>query len=354
LLNFGIFLSYQRIHAPEAYEGQPLHLEKLTEAKLADQLGYDILWVPEHHLIHFMQAPSCMLLATQIGLNVETKVGTMVSLLTYRHPLISAGEIALTDQILGGRLELGVGRGAYEYEFEKLGIPFAEGKDRFAEALRAVEHIWNHPEGAAPFEGKFWQFDAAYPWPQPAQHPHPPIWYAAMSEPSIEMAAAAGYHVTNWPFLAPMSRVKKVADTFHAARESGGGQRGEQKLGILRGAWCAETEKDARRHVETALLNHQINQRLHHFTQQADPRGYVAPEPLDDQPTDDEIYENLIMGTPEQCLEKVQEYDELGVDQILLMFDFGAPHDEVMRSMRLFAEEVMTPYRRRQAAATSA
>jgi alkanesulfonate monooxygenase SsuD/methylene tetrahydromethanopterin reductase-like flavin-dependent oxidoreductase (luciferase family) len=347
VLTFSIFLSYQRIHPPEAYAGTSLYQEKLVEAKEADELGYDLIWVPEHHLIHFMSAPSTFLLATQIGLNVNIRVGTMVSLLVYRHPLISAGEIALTDQILEGRLELGVGRGAYEYEFERMGIPFAEGKERFAEALRAVEHIWSSPDGAVKFDGDFWQFDSSYVWPQPVQQPHPPLWYAAMSEPSIQMAAAAGYHVTNWPFLAPMSRVAKVAETFHAAREEAGGQKGEQKLGILRGAWVAETEEKAREQVETALVNHRINQRLHHFTQRADPRGYVAPEPLEDEPTADEVYENLIMGTPEQCLEKLEQYTEVGVDQVLLMFDFGAPHEQVVESMRLFAEQVIRPYRER-------
>jgi alkanesulfonate monooxygenase SsuD/methylene tetrahydromethanopterin reductase-like flavin-dependent oxidoreductase (luciferase family) len=171
-----------------------------------------------------------------------------------------------------------------------------------------------------------------------------------MSEPSIEAAVRGGYHVTNWPFLSPMSRVAKVADVFHTARNARGdddGDQGRQQLGILRGVYVAETEREARRHVETALVNHRINQRLHHFTQRADPRGYVYPETLDQEPSDDEIYENLIMGTPEQCLEKVEQYAELGVDQLLLMFDFGPPHEDVMRSMELFATEVMRPYRER-------
>jgi alkanesulfonate monooxygenase SsuD/methylene tetrahydromethanopterin reductase-like flavin-dependent oxidoreductase (luciferase family) len=347
MLSFGVFLSYQRIGPPDAYAGTSLYEERLREAKLADELGYDLIWVPEHHLIHFMQAPSTLLLATQIGLNVKAPVGTMVSLLNYRHPLITAGEIALTDHILGGRLQLGVGRGAYEYEFERLGIPFKEGKARFAEALDALETIWHSPDGAVGYEGEYTRFDESYVWPRPLQEPHPPVWYAAMSEPSIETAVRDHYHVTNWPFLSPMSRVAKVADLFHATREEVGGVRGEQKLGILRGAWTAETEADARRHVETALVNHRINQRLHHFTQRADPRGYVAPEPLEQEPTPDEVYENLLMGTPEQCLAKVEHYDELGVDQILLMFDFGAPHEEVLESMRLFGEEVIRPYRER-------
>jgi flavin-dependent trigonelline monooxygenase, oxygenase component len=353
VLTFSIFLSYQRIHPPEAYEGQSLFQEKLDEAKLADELGYDLLWVPEHHLIHFMQCPSTLLLATQIGLNVKMRVGTMVSLLTYRHPLVTAGEIAVTDHILGGRLELGVGRGAYEYEYERLGISFKEGKPRFAEALRALEKIWHSPDAAVGFEGDYWSFEPSYVWPRPLQEPHPPVWYAAMTEPSIETAVHDGYHVTNWPFLSPMSRVAKVSDTFHAAREAAGGVRGEQQLGILRGVYVAETEREARRHVETALVNHRINQRLHHFTQRADPRGYVEPEPLEKEPSADEIYENLIMGTPQQCLEKIEEYGELGVDQLLLMFDFGPSHEDVLRSMRLFADEVMTPYRERHGGASA-
>jgi len=346
MLTFSIFLSYQRTGPPEEYEGTSLYDERLEQAKLADRLGYDLLWVPEHHLIHFMQAPSTLLLATQIGLSVEMRVGTMVSLLTYRHPLVTAGEVALTDHILGGRLELGVGRGAYEYEYERLGMPFSEGKPRFAEALRALETIW-HSDEAVSFEGDFWSFDSSFVWPRPVQRPHPPIWYAAMTEPSIEAAVRGGYHVTNWPFLAPMSRVATVADVFHRTREEAGGVRGEQQLGILRGVHVAETEAAARRQIEQALLNHRINQRLHYFTQRADPHGYVYPEPLEQEPTADEIYDNLIMGTPEQCLEKVEQYHELGVDQLLLMFDFGPSHEDVVRSMELFATEVMGPFRER-------
>jgi flavin-dependent trigonelline monooxygenase, oxygenase component len=344
LLRFGIFLSYQRIYPPEHYQGD-IFAEKLREAVEADRLGYEIIWVPEHHLIHFMQVPSVPVLATQIGLNVGCKVGTMVALLTYRHPLISAGELALVDRVLGGRLELGVGRGAYEYEYERLGVPFKEGKDRFQEALDTLEQIWHSPDRAVSYEGRFHSFQEAYVWPRPAQQPHPPIWYAAMTPPSIDWAARNGYHVTNWPFLRDMSDVANVAKTFHTAREEAGGVRGEQRLGILRGTFVARTEAEAAAHIEEALINHRINQRLHFFSQNADPRGVVAPDPVEDEPTDEQIYENMIMGTPEQCLKKIEQYEELGVDDLLLMFDYGPSHEAVLDSLRLFNEEVIRPYR---------
>jgi alkanesulfonate monooxygenase SsuD/methylene tetrahydromethanopterin reductase-like flavin-dependent oxidoreductase (luciferase family) len=351
-MRFSVFLAYQRTGAPEEYSRPPFP-EKLAEAKVADAFGADVIWVPEHHLIHFMQTPSTLLLATQIGLNVKTRVGTMVALLNYRHPLVSAGEIALADHILEGRLELGVGRGAYEYEFERLSIPFNEGKERLAEALEAHEKIWHSPDQAVSFDGRFTQFGDSYVWPRPYQDPHPPVWFAAMTEPSIEKAVREGYHVTNWPFLSGIERVQHVCDVFHNTREEIGVPRGQQMLGILRGTWVAETEREARKHVETALVNHRINQRLHHFTQRADPKGYVYPEPLEQEPSADEIYENLLMGTPEQVLEKLEAYQEAGVDEVLLMFDFGAPHEEVMASMELFGEQVLKPFRERHPATGS-
>ncbi|GAB2963261.1 LLM class flavin-dependent oxidoreductase [Amycolatopsis acidiphila] len=345
MIEFDVFISYNRIHRPEYYQ-RSLFAERLDEAKLADRLGYGCVWVPEHHLIHFMQAPSASLLAMQIGLNVDCKVGQMVNLLNYRHPLITAGEVAFLDNALEGRLELGVGRGAYEYEFERLGIPFAEAQPRFLEALEVLEKIWNSESAAITHKGRYFDIDEAYVWPRPYQKPHPRLWYAAMSGPSVKMAASKGYHVANWPFLRPMSAVKDIADTFHEAREQAGGVRGEQQLAIMRSAFAAETAAEARRHTGEALTNHRINQRLHHFTQNADPRGVVSPEPIDNEPDEATIYQNMLMGTPEECLAKVEEYEALGVDRLLLHFDFGPDHEAVLESMRVFAEGVIEPYRR--------
>jgi alkanesulfonate monooxygenase SsuD/methylene tetrahydromethanopterin reductase-like flavin-dependent oxidoreductase (luciferase family) len=344
-MRLGLFLAYQRIHEPERYEAN-LFQEMLEEAVEADRLGFEVIWIPEHHLIHLMQAPSVAVLATHIGMAVKCKVATMVTLLNYRHPLITAGEMATVDNILQGRFEIGIGRGAYEYEFERLGIPFKEGKERFAEAMEALETIWGSDE-AVSFEGKFHQWDEAFVWPRPYQHPRPPMWVAAMTPPTIDWAVRAGYHVTNWPFLRDFSAVQSVCDIFHGAREEIGVARGEQRLGMLRGAYVAETEAEAREVLEDAIIAHRINQRLHYFTQNSNKHGYVQPEPVQNEPTPDEIYENLLIGTPDQVLEKLEMYHEAGIDDMLLNFDFGPPTDKVMRSLGLFADEVMRPYRER-------
>jgi alkanesulfonate monooxygenase SsuD/methylene tetrahydromethanopterin reductase-like flavin-dependent oxidoreductase (luciferase family) len=342
-MDFGIFLSYQRIYRPEDYRTS-LFEEKRIEAAAAERLGYDMVWVPEHHLIHFIQTPNALMLAQHVGRDLSIRVGTMATLLTLRHPLIIAGEIALTDEILDGRLELGVGRGAYQYEFERLGIPFAEGKDRFAEALGFLERLWASEDGAASLDGRFNKFTAAAVWPRPRQRPAPPTWVAGMTAPTVDWAARKGYHVANWPFIRPMDAVRQIAETFHEGREAAGGRRGSQQLAILRAAFpTTSSDLDAR--VEQVLLNHRINQRLHFFTQNADPSGYVTPEPLEEEPSREDILQNLLLGTPEECLDKVEEYYRLGVDQLMLYFDFGPAHEEVLGAMEVFAREVMDPFR---------
>lgn len=351
-MEFAIFFSYQRIYPPEHYAAPPFE-EKVVEAAAAEQLGYDMVWVPEHHLIHFMQCPNALMLAQHVGRERSLRIGTMATLLTYRQPLITAAEIALTDQILGGRLELGVGRGAYAYEFERMGVPFAESKERFQEALAILERIWHSEHGSCEWHGKHFDFEQAAVWPRPVQAPHPPVWVAGMTPPTVEWAVREGYHVSNWPFIRPMSVVEDIAGVFHRTREEMGVERGAQKLTILRGAFPTSGRKDLDHRIDQALINHRINQRLHHFTQNADPQGYVAPEHLDNEPTRAEVHANLIFGDPAECLAKMEEYHAAGVDQIMLMFDFGPSHEEVMEAMKVFAEEVIAPFRAKYGPARS-
>lgn len=344
-MEFSVFISHMRIHPPEYY-GRSLFAEKLIEAKAVDRLGYDCIWIPEHHLIHFMQAPSGLMLCLHYGQQVSCPIGQMVNLLTYRHPLIAAGELALADVLLDGRLLLGVGRGAYEYEFQRLEIPFATATEQFLEALDILELAWRSEDEGFEFHGKYYDIDTSYVWPRPIQKPHPEIWYAAMSPASIEFCAKRGYHAVNWPFLRPMSFVRDVAERFHEAREKAGNERGVQKLAIMRGVMVAETESKARRSIEPMLINHRLNQRLHHFDFASASRGYIEPVPLDTEPSEQDVFDNMIIGTPAQCLEKLHEYEELGVDQFLLWFDYGPDHEAVLDAMEMFAAEVMAPFRR--------
>lgn len=347
-MDLSIFISHQRVQPDETFSSN-LYVEKLAEAKLADKLGFSCIWVPEHHMIQFMQAPNGLLLATFYGAQVSCPVGQMVNLLLYRHPLVSAGEIALADQLLGGRLQLGLGRGAYNYEFKRLGITWDVAEAKFLECIDVLEKVWASPDRGIAYDGQFFKFENTYVWPRPKARPHPPVWYAAMTPPVIEFAAQKGYNVATWPFLRPMSFAEDVCAKFHAARERAGGKKGEQQLALMRPVFVARTEEEARRAAPTMLANHRLSQWIRLADAEVDDRGYVPPKPLENEPTLDETFEVMIAGNPEQCIEKLERYEELGVDNFITWFDFGTEHSLNMETMQLFAEEVMAPFRRSRA-----
>src|SRR3954447_14869043 len=139
-MEIGLFLSYLELEPTES--GVALYERQLEQAKLADAQHFDVIWVPEHHVIHLMKAPSPMLTTVQIAGQVGCRVGPAVIVVPYHHPLVIAGDIAVADTITNGRLEVAVGRGAYRDEFDRLGIEFTESRDRFAEAMEILGKIW--------------------------------------------------------------------------------------------------------------------------------------------------------------------------------------------------------------------
>src|SRR5690606_29355383 len=138
-MELGIFLSYQ-VNSEDKLPG--IYDRMLEVSMQADQSGYSRIWAPEHHLVQFLPAPSALLEAATIAQHVSCRVGTGVVVLPYHAPLQLAAEVAATDHLVGGRLDFGVARGAYRYEFDIFGIEFESGRDIFIESLEAVKALW--------------------------------------------------------------------------------------------------------------------------------------------------------------------------------------------------------------------
>ncbi|MCH9037238.1 MAG: LLM class flavin-dependent oxidoreductase [Chloroflexi bacterium] len=346
MMTFGVFLSYQQIY--EEQRGQDMYKNMLEMAVLADRVGFDNIWVPEHHLIHYMPAPNALIIAAQVGQHVKrARIGTAVVVLPYHHPLTIAGDITATDNVLEGRFDLGVARGAYKYEFDRFGQEFGDSRARFDEILDVLEKVWHSEDEGVSHNGKFWQFDSTYVWPRPVQKPHPPIWVGCMRDSTTSHYASRGYNVFHAPFRRPMSHIQRICDAFHEAREALANPRGVQRIGMSRMFYVAEREEDAFRKAKDVVINHRIGTRLHDYSQNSNSRGYVAPDPNDDDPDEKEIFDNLLMGTPDQVLEKVEAFDRAGLDHLSLFSHFGPGHEDYIQSMELFAEKVMKPYRER-------
>ncbi len=171
-----------------------VYARALDRIAIMDRAGYDAVWLAEHHFSSFSVCPSVHMVGTLAAARTRRlRIGTAVSLAPLYHPLRLAEEVALLDQLSGGRVNWGAGRGFARVEFEAFGVPPEESASRLRETVEIVLRAWT--EERLTFAGRHFRFDDVEVLPKPLQQPHPPVWLAASSEPAIEWAAAQGFSI---------------------------------------------------------------------------------------------------------------------------------------------------------------
>jgi probable F420-dependent oxidoreductase len=167
-------------------------------ARRAEEVGYHLVMLSDHvaltpDVVAGFPAPfyePFTTLAWLAGITRDVELGTTVTLLPYRHPLLTARMAAGIDQLSGGRLVLGVGAGWAEGEFAALGVPYRERGAITDEHLAAIKTLWMHEN--AGFEGKHVSFRKVRTEPRPFRRPHPPVWVGGSSPPALRRAALLG------------------------------------------------------------------------------------------------------------------------------------------------------------------
>lgn len=174
-------------------------------ARWAEQLGYEMISVPEHFVIptehlelsgaHYLSAYPTM--GYWAGATERIRVNSCIALLPLQHPIVTAKALATLDWLSGGRVTVTFGAGWLEEEFEALGVPFHERGAMCEEYIQAIIALWTQSEPA--FEGKYVSFSNLAFEPKPAQSPHIPVWFGGDAAPVLRRIARYGSGW--WPFL---------------------------------------------------------------------------------------------------------------------------------------------------------
>lgn len=234
------------------------------------------------------------------------RLGTSVLCNSYRHPSVLAKMAATLDVISEGRLELGLGAGWFKREFEAYGIPFPPAGERVSalgEALEVMKTIWTEPNPV--FTGRFYTLDGAICDPPPVQKPHPPLWVGGEGDRVQRIAArcAQGINVRWW---AP----ENVRERRHFLDEA-----------------CAAAGRDPatlRVSVTTLLAPTESSERA------AQVRREFASIPE----------AGLIVGSPQKCVERIDEYRQAGVDTFL----FTIPTETSSHYLHMAGQEVLSAF----------
>lgn len=322
----------------------------LTLVRMADEGGFHTLWAPEHHTIEFMIAPNPFTLLTWWGDNTDrVRLGTATIVAPYWNPLRLAGEAALCDHLTNGRLELGIARGAFQYEFDRLagGLPQQQGGAYMRELVPAVKELW---KGNYEHKGKIWSFPSSTSVPRPVQQPHPPIWIAARDPDTYDWAFKVGANIMATPLSSPMSEVTNLANKFGKAMADNPGVP-RPKFLMLRRACVYERDEDWEIPVKLSIdygrsfenLFHNIGTVDYGFPEKVSYDTVVNRANYDPQV----VREAMLFGTPDQVIEKLAAYEAAGVDEMVLAICFNTPFEMQKKTIELFVREVMPEFARR-------
>jgi len=199
----------------------------LDQAVFVEQLGLDSVWFTEHHFLHDGYLPAFQPLAGAIAARTErVRISTDIAILPLYHPIRLAEEMAVLDNISGGRMELGVGMGYVPQEFDAFGVPFRNGVSMTEEAIDILRLAW----GDEPFSyhGRRYRLDDVDVHPKPVQSGGPPLWIAAVRKPGALRAARFGTH------LLPQTSRSEVLDPWIEALRAEGRDPADHRVGIIR------------------------------------------------------------------------------------------------------------------------
>ena len=274
-MKFGTFLLLQ---SADKGPSSQVYANAVVQAELVDKLGFEAVWLAEHHFSSYGYMPTPLMMAVKLAERMErVNIGTAV--LVLHHPLQLAEEIAMADQLTGGRLEVDFGSGYQEYEFQRLGVSLEEKRLLFDEGLEVIVKALT--QESFTHEGEHYRFPETSIFPRPFQTPHPSFWIAAQRPSSIAATVRRGYKCITGGSSASAETIRGSWEVFRSAVDESG-QGWSQEFAVQRQVYVSESGEDARAQVGNAL-HYRMVTALRSNTQRVE-MGLAVEEPLAQEP----------------------------------------------------------------------
>ena len=337
-MDFNHFLTS---YMPDPTVGSKKHFQNMIDqAVLAEKLGYFSVYIPEHHLVNILMMPSPLQMAVKLStLTKKINLVTSVAVLPLHDMRTYAGEVATADILTGGRLILGVARGAFAWEMGRLGSPIEDSKEKFIESLEVLESLLTKENFS--YEGKYYQFDSITIMPRPISNPLP-MMIAAMEPKSIKDAASKGFNVQSTVLSGTKELLLERTNAFKEGCKILGEKGKLLRLSMQRVAYAAKDEQDAN---EKNILAYEYYKRFDNmFTGPGKVnKGLIAPLPR--KQSLEELTKNLIICPPSEMIDKLSIYAESGVNEIIISASFGQSQEDLTDSMYRISEKVMPVFK---------
>jgi alkanesulfonate monooxygenase SsuD/methylene tetrahydromethanopterin reductase-like flavin-dependent oxidoreductase (luciferase family) len=344
-MKFQLAINMERMDASLDMRDVARHTIEMVQ--MAEEGGFNIVWAAEHHALEMTIAPNPFSILTWWAENTSTiRLGTAVAVAAYWHPIKLAGEAAFVDLISNGRLEFGIGSGAYQREFDRMaaGLKQSDAWQHMQEMLPLVRALW---QGDTEHNGKFWNFPTATSCPKPLQK-EVPVWVAARAPITYDYAVKNGCNIMSWPLTRGMDEAQTYMDRLNEAVAANPGKK-RPTMAMMRHTAVYDRKEDWMSPVRAA--QRQLSQFENLFKNLGGViDGFPKEIPLESVANRAEydpqmLTNNLMFGTPDEVIAKLKPYQTMGVDDFIYYASMGYGLAEQKRSLELFCKYVIPAFR---------
>jgi len=351
-MKFGLF--YLPTYMPAVRDAHT-HLANIVEqVKFADRIGIDYVWMVEHHFVRHggLCSANYSLLSYLAGCTDRIRLGTGATVLPLNDPIRVAEQAATLDHLSNGRFDLGVGRGFLKTEFDVFGVPMRESRERVEQGIDLVKRAWrgepishDGTHRPAPIEGL-----AILP---PAyQQPHPPIWVACFLSPeSFVWTAEQGHNLLYVAYHVSHQVAGERIDWYrNALKKAGRHLEAHEICSVYHAHFTENDDVSGLRAKVEGPMGEYLRAGAEAAPQAPDPqayKGYDVREEMQRNARFDVYFpERVIMGGPNQVIDRIAAIREMGVTQIGMLVDFGSlSQADIMKSLAVFADKVLPAVR---------
>lgn len=345
-MEVGILFTSHPDPESEPYPHQAVHERVTREVLEAEALGFDSVWIAEHHFSNrygILPDPFSYL-SYLAAKTTRIKLGAAVMVVPLHHPLRIVENAAFIDILSGGRFQLGLGSGYRPYEFEGLGVSYEERREIQYEAIPLILDGFHKKRVTA--KGKHFDFDVSGDYeifPQPLQQPHPPFFMGAGTEGSMKVAAENGFGLMQ----STLPSIETIADHIAFYRKHMAAAPAPLnlnpafgKVDVVRMVYVAETDAKAREQSEAGIVRH-----MKSFFSGGNTGGYlgdVAEKSDESQFAYDHLAETTILhGSPDTVIRGIEAFRKAGATSITLHYPPYYGVEQTLDMLRLFAKEAL-------------
>ena len=313
-IGVGLWAMQSTAHHPVNHAAA--HAALTADARLAEDLGFRSLWVAEHRFWYDGWSPAPLVAAaTAAAATQRLRVGTAMLLLPMHDPVAVARTAAQVDRLSGGRLDLGVGLGYRDEEFDGLGVPRSERGRRMSANLDVLAETWE-----ADLPGG----------------PHPPIWVGGMARAALERGARRGCSFMLPPTLM-VDEVAAAVERIRAAAADAGATPG--RIGMVKDTWVDTDGDRARAYLRPRLTIGTTEYARGWWVFKGGLTGADRPDLVQAQV--DRAHDAALCGAPDEVTAHLHALQDAGVDVVAMHLNRAATRDRFHDAMRLVADTVL-------------